>query len=122
VLLQFHVSPVREEGGKIGGIFNAVVETTDRVISERRLRTLSRLGEQAAVSPSVNEVCDRGINILAENRADVPFALLYLRDGESARLVAGDREVSSEAAPPLQPLVVEVHGPSRRPNGRGVLS
>ncbi len=35
----FTFSPVRGESGTIDGIFNAVVETTDRVLSERRLRT-----------------------------------------------------------------------------------
>ena len=42
----FTFSPVRGEDGQIAGIFNAVVETTDRVLSERRLRTLSRMGER----------------------------------------------------------------------------
>ena len=42
----FTFSPVRGEGGSIDGIFNAVVETTDRVLSERRLRTMSRMGER----------------------------------------------------------------------------
>ncbi len=43
----FTFSPVRGEDGQIDGIFNAVLETTDRVLSERRLRTLSRMGERA---------------------------------------------------------------------------
>ncbi len=40
----FTFSPVRGENNKIDGIFNAVIETTDRVLSERRLRTLNRMG------------------------------------------------------------------------------
>ena len=43
----FTFSPVRGESGTIDGIFNAVVETTDRVLSERRLLTMSRMGERA---------------------------------------------------------------------------
>lgn len=84
----FTFSPVRGEDGNIDGIFNAVVETTDRVLSERRLRTLSRLGERTNASLSVDENCLRAIGILAENRADVPFALLYLREGDTTSLVA----------------------------------
>ncbi|MGC2087049.1 MAG: ATP-binding protein [Bradyrhizobium sp.] len=93
----FTFSPVRGEEGNIDGIFNAVVETTDRVLSERRLRTLSRLGERANASLSVDETCLRATGILAENRADVPFALLYLREGDTTRLVA---TVGCGAVPP----------------------
>ena len=32
-------SPIRGESGQVEGIFNAVLETTERVIGERRLRT-----------------------------------------------------------------------------------
>ncbi len=95
----FTFSPVRGEDGNIDGIFNAVVETTDRVLSERRLRTLSRLGERANASLSVDETCLRATGILAENRADVPFALLYLQEGDGARLVAAAGcEITLEAA------------------------
>ena len=47
----FTFSPIRGEGGTIDGIFNAVVETTDRVLSERRLRTISRMGERPDPDP-----------------------------------------------------------------------
>ena len=36
-------SPVRGEGGEVEGVFNAVLETTTRVVGERRLRTLREL-------------------------------------------------------------------------------
>ncbi|HEX6987316.1 MAG TPA: PAS domain-containing protein, partial [Planctomycetaceae bacterium] len=36
-------SPVRGESGTVDGVFNAVVETTTRVVGERRLRTLREL-------------------------------------------------------------------------------
>ena len=36
--------PVRDETGKVGGVFCIVSETTGRVLSERRLRTLRDLG------------------------------------------------------------------------------
>ena len=38
--------PVRDETGRVGGVFCIVTETTGRVLSERRLRTL-RLGLEA---------------------------------------------------------------------------
>ena len=84
----FTFSPVRGEDGRIDGIFNAVVETTDRVLSERRLRTLSRMGERANASLSVDDACSWAVAILAENAADVPFALVYLREEAGLRCVA----------------------------------
>jgi signal transduction histidine kinase/CheY-like chemotaxis protein len=84
----FTFSPVRGEDGTIQGIFNAVVETTDRVLSERRLQTLSQMGGRADPSLSVKSACGWALDILAQNLADVPFALVYLRDGEVARLAA----------------------------------
>ena len=89
----FTFSPVRGADGGIDGIFNAVVETTDRVLSERRLRTLARMGDRAEPSLSVENACQRALDRLAENEADVPFAAIYLADDERrlGRLVAAAR-------------------------------
>ena len=84
----FTFSPVRGEDGQIDGIFNAVVETTDRVLSERRLRTLSRMGERADTTLSVEAACTSAVGILVENAADAPFALVYVRHASEARLTA----------------------------------
>lgn len=101
----FTFSPVRGADGGIEGIFNAVVETTDRVLSERRLRTLSRMGERADPTLSVEDACRRAADILAQNAADVPFALVYLRDGDGVRLAATTGvEAGSPAAPATMPL------------------
>ena len=83
----FTFSPVRGENNKIDGIFNAVIETTDRVLSERRLRTLNRMGERANASLGIETACKRATDILGDNQADVPFALVYLREGDAVRLV-----------------------------------
>lgn len=101
----FTFSPIRGEDGTIDGIFNAVIETTDRVLAERRLRTLSGLGERANASLSVEEACAWATNILAENRPDVPFAVVYLREADAARAVAvAGVEMGSAAAPEHQTL------------------
>ena len=81
-------SPIRGDGGHVDGVFNAVVETTARVVGERRLRTLRDLGAEAVQATSADEACSLAMKTLAENRADIPFALLYLTtpDGAQARL------------------------------------
>ena len=94
----FTFSPVRGEDGTIDGIFNAVVETTDRVLSERRLRTLSRMGHRPNSSLSVDAACEWVTSILAENRADVPFVLVYIREDDTIRLAGRWLPPGTEAA------------------------
>ena len=112
----FTFSPIRGEDGSIGGIFNAVVETTERVLSERRLRTLGRMGERPQSSLSVEAACAWATNILRENRADAPFALVYLREGDAAGLVASAPLEAGSAAVPER-LPVRIDGDSLWPLG-----
>jgi signal transduction histidine kinase len=81
--------PVRDESGKVAGLFCIVSESTARVISERRLRTLRDLSLVAtAEAKSVEDACRSVAEILSCNHHDIPFALIYLLDksGSSARL------------------------------------
>ena len=98
-------SPIRDEAGRVGGIFNAVVETTYRVIGERRDRLLRELGERTATARSVDEACTLAAATLGTAPADIPFCLLYMLDhaiGEQrARLVAAAGVAPGEAAAPI---------------------
>ncbi len=76
----YSYSPIRDEGGKVGGVFSAVSETTLRVIGERRLRTLRELAAQASTAKTPDEAGRAALQTFAANPADVPFALLYFLD------------------------------------------
>jgi PAS domain S-box-containing protein len=78
-------SPIRGESSNVDGVFNAVIETTTRVIGERRLRTLRDLGAHATVAKDVSEACRFVMSTLAQNTADIPFALLYLTSGDGTK-------------------------------------
>ena len=69
--------PVRDETGKVGGVFCIVSETTGRVLGERRLRTLRDLG-RAKEARSAAEACRLALAALAPHRQDIPFARLHL--------------------------------------------
>ncbi|HYV66443.1 MAG TPA: ATP-binding protein, partial [Myxococcales bacterium] len=86
----FSYSPIREDSGAVAGIFCAVTETTGRVIGERRLRTLRDLGRTVMAAKTADEACEVAAGTLGANPADIPFALVYLLDGDSrhARLVS----------------------------------
>jgi PAS domain S-box-containing protein len=75
----FTYSPVRDESGGVGGVFCAVLETTDKVIEGRRLRLLNALTE-ATRAKAPAEACAFAAAKIAEATSDVPFALLYLAD------------------------------------------
>jgi hypothetical protein len=49
----YSYSPIKRSDGSIGGVFSAITETTERVLGERRLRTLRELAAQTAESKSV---------------------------------------------------------------------
>lgn len=82
----FSYSPIRDESGKIGGLFCPSTEVTAKVINARRLHTLSELSANALVEKTTSAACASVIDTLANNLDDVPFAILYLTEGDNQRL------------------------------------
>ena len=81
--------PVRNDAGRVEGIYCIVSEVTGTVLGERRLALLRSLGTPAA-GRQMHEVATQAIDMLSHAQADVPYAVLYLQDGDhtSARAVA----------------------------------
>ena len=82
--------PVRDESGRVGGLFCIVSETTGRVLGERRLRTLRELAKAVQGVRTVDAVHRAAAAALAESSQDIPFALLYgaSRNDGAGRLMA----------------------------------
>ena len=81
----YSYSAIRDESGTVAGVFTAVTETTQPVLTHRRLRTLRTLGEKTALAATqgtatVDDVCAAALQALAEDRADIPFAAIYRLD------------------------------------------
>jgi PAS domain S-box-containing protein len=100
----FSYSPIRDDSGAIGGIFCACSETTSRVISERRLQTLRDLGRMKGEAKTAEVACELAARAFGENPGDIPFALIYLLEGEAdqARLVATTALEAGHAAAPAR--------------------
>jgi PAS domain S-box-containing protein len=110
----FSYTPLRDDTGKIAGIFCPCHETTERVIGERRLRTLRDLGRAVAIARTPEAACKSAADVLATNPQDIPFSLTYLlNDGATqARLVATSGFAhSSEARHETIDLTSAVDGP-----------
>ncbi|MEO6039554.1 MAG: PAS domain-containing protein, partial [Saprospiraceae bacterium] len=82
VYYSFSYSPIYDETGTVGGLFCPNIETTTKMLNERRLHTLSELAAKALIEKTTQAACASAFTILARNREDIPFALLYLLDGE----------------------------------------
>src|SRR4051812_7346823 len=102
----FAYSPIRDESGGVGGVLVTVTETTERVLGERRLRALREISTTTAHSDSAEAACRLATGVLADNAADLPFALLYLLDGDGrqARLAGATPGVDPTEAPALVEL------------------
>lgn len=109
----FTFSPIRGENGTVEGIFNAVVETTFRVIGERRERTLRELAEQVAAARSEDTVFKAALDLIEEKPEDIPFFAFYRasEDGNSQLVGAAgiDAEFLAGAKLDLQDFVKGGH-------------
>jgi signal transduction histidine kinase len=84
----FSYSPLAGDDGTVAGHLCVVTEETDRVIGERRLKTLRSLAAELSKTITEEEVVSCIARCLGENQKDLPFTLLYLftEDGNEARL------------------------------------
>jgi PAS domain S-box-containing protein len=122
VYFTFSYSPLKDEDGRNAGLFCACIETTERVLQERRLRTLRDMTIDAQ---SLEEAGRKAGAALARNPLDLPFSLIYLLDDSGRRLrLLGSSGFSSvspqapETIDPGDPAAVWPLGPvlaSRRP-------
>jgi PAS domain S-box-containing protein len=76
----FSYSPVYDDDSRIAGMLCVVTEVTERIIGERRLRTLRDLAARSTGVKSVQEACDTLVDVLKSDPLDVPFICVYTLD------------------------------------------
>ena len=99
----FSYSPLEDDSGQTAGLLCVVTEETERVIGERRLRSLRELAAELTSAGGEAQVLDAASRSLERNNKDIPFALVYLlQHPRKAHLAARSGiEVSHPAAPPI---------------------
>jgi PAS domain S-box-containing protein len=80
----FSYSPIHAEGGRVGGVFCPVLETTEKVIGERRLRTLRDLAAKCKGADGEDSIYHAAATVLSANPQDLPFAMIYRVDDRQA--------------------------------------
>jgi len=98
----FSYSPIHGEDGAVSGVFCPVIETTDKVIGARRLRTLRDLAAATKGAEREDDAYSAAATTLAGNPHDVPFALLYRVNEEqrtATRVAVAGIDPRSAAAP-----------------------
>jgi len=94
----FSFSPVRVETGTVGGVFTAVLETTEEVIGQRRLRTLRDLAARGVDARREQDAWRIAAGTLSENQRDVPFAVLCHAARENGPQIVETAGISREHA------------------------
>jgi len=113
VFWTYSYSPIRDKDGTVRGTLVVCSETTEQVLSERRLRALLAITAESAGQEKYSESHSESEGLLAfaqsivrkidADRADVPFAGLYL-SGEGALRLAGCTTSGVPAEPECWPL------------------
>jgi signal transduction histidine kinase len=100
----FSFSPIRDETGKVAGLFHPVIETTSKMVGQRRTRTLRDLSVGAAKGRSLEEAFTLAVETLANSNLDLPFVTIYLLDemGKKAKLAATTGLAAGTAATPVE--------------------
>ncbi|KAF0366923.1 PAS domain S-box protein [Gigaspora margarita] len=80
----YTLSPIFEADGSVNGVFNAVQETTQRILATRRLKTLGELGNRTPGAKTVESSCHMVAATLRDNDEDIPFAIIYLIESDES--------------------------------------
>ncbi|HXY63358.1 MAG TPA: SpoIIE family protein phosphatase [Mycobacterium sp.] len=100
----FTYSPLVGENGEIYGIFCPSWETTERVISERRLHLLNAVASATMETRTVDDAVSAAVSVCADQPADVPLVAAYVSGADAADTTLRG---ATPSVLPLLPLTLE---------------
>ncbi|MBW4452296.1 MAG: response regulator [Nostoc indistinguendum CM1-VF10] len=100
-------APAEDDSGQIVGMLAVCSEVTQQVLGNRRLRLLRDLSSKAGATQSVEATCLDALAVIPSSPMDVPFALLYLRDSDTTRLIL-QGTVGIQAGKVVSPRTIEL--------------
>ncbi|HET9074192.1 MAG TPA: SpoIIE family protein phosphatase [Solirubrobacteraceae bacterium] len=106
----FSYSPLPDDRGDIAGMLCVVTEDTQRVIGERRMRTLRDLGAVEAVGQDEVGLLRAATTALGGSDRSLPFTAVYLFDGDGVAHLASTSRLTPGG--PAAPLRIEPGDPT----------
>ena len=103
----YSYSPVPDDDGGVGGVLLVSEETTAHVLAERRIDVVRDVASASMDARSEGAACSAAAGAL-EGRADIPFSLIYLIDGDGAH--ARCAAASGLSGSPVLELVAMARG------------
>jgi PAS domain S-box-containing protein len=102
----FSYSPMPQDDGSVGGVFCACTEVSNKVLGQRRLNTINEIAGATTQAMSVEQASQQACCIIANNRQDVPFSLIYLlkENGTHATLAGSSGNFPAAAVPQVVDL------------------
>jgi signal transduction histidine kinase len=105
----FSYTPIPGDSGGTAGMICFNTDDTERIISERQLQTLTRLGKRLAEPRSDDDIVQKTIVTLKENPYDFPFAIFYAQSGDRVRLAGTTIQKETAARLPAEIMVDGTH-------------
>jgi signal transduction histidine kinase len=107
-------SRLAEDGEAWCGVLVSIEETTERVLGARRSTALRDVAAESFGAGCVTESCLRVLDALSRHREEIPFALLYLREGDDVARLAAAAHVTPGgcASPEVIPLAEGAEWPA----------
>jgi signal transduction histidine kinase len=104
----FSYGPIPDDYGHVGGVLGTGLETTERVLEDRRRQVLRDLALRTVGARNEEEVWRVSAETLGEHRLSIPFAFLYeYRPAERQAYLTG---TSVETDETLHPAVIRCDG------------
>ncbi len=110
----FTYSPIIGGNGAITAIFCAVIETTERVLSDRRLHFVNAVGAAVVDTRTVDDAVAAAVAVCTDQAADLPFVAAYVGD-------AGLRGATPSVLPLLPRTLAELIRANMQPESRAAV-
>lgn len=106
----YTLSPIKAADGTIGGVFNAVIETSFRVINDRRNQVLVALMNRKNEAHYLTKAVQLIKDVLQTAQADIPcFALYGIHNNDPAKILAASGWDSHLLKPVADGQVADIH-------------
>ncbi|SES98964.1 ATP-binding response regulator [Stigmatella erecta] len=116
--MTFSFSPIRDESGKVGGLFHPITEVTEKMLSARRTQALRTLSERLGKAKTLQQIWDATVASHDDYALDLPFLLIYQLEGTTAHRVGAAGLATGTPAAPERLETGEPQAPAAWPVAR----